>query len=156
MHVIDVTPINPRPAAPRARHFRHKLVAGLLATFLGFLGAHAWYMGRRRPWLITGYSLILLVLSTQADSWWDNPAFFLLLIPAVDGFISSAIYCLTPDEAFDQRYNSGQARVSRSGLGPIFLAIANLLIATIVTLSGVATIVLYIWTAVGWLDGYVL
>ena len=32
---------------------RNKVVLGLLACFLGWLGAHWWYLGRRYAWLVT-------------------------------------------------------------------------------------------------------
>ncbi len=143
------------PTAPPAR-FRHKTTAALLALLLGWLGVHWWYMGRRHAWLPTAWTLACAAATSAFESWWNNPAAFLILAPAIDGYVRAAIYGLTADALFDARYNPGHPPRTRTGLAPIFVVIATLLTATIVTLVTIATAVLYIWQKLGWLDGYVL
>jgi len=88
--------------------------------------------------------------------WYDNPAFFLLFIPMIDGFIESAVYSLMPDEKFDRLCNPGLGKVSSTGWGPVLVAILACLVGAIVTMFAIAMVVVYVWVAMGWLDGYVL
>ena len=148
-------PLASDAAAPLPR-FRHKTTAALLALFLGWMGAHWWYMGRRHAWGLTAWAAACLLGTTAFDVWWDNPAAFLLLAPAIDGYIRSAGYGLTSDDVFDARYNPGHPRQTRTGWAPVLVAIADLLIGTSVMLLVLATAVLHLWQRLGWLDGYVL
>ena len=87
---------------------RSKLIAALLALGLGAVGAHAWYLRRSHAWLITLYAVVCGGLAASEPVWWDNPAFFLLFIPAIDGFVEAAVFSLLADEKFDARYNAGR------------------------------------------------
>jgi uncharacterized membrane protein (DUF485 family) len=40
-----------------------------------------------------------------------------------------------------------------SGWGPVLVASFTLLIGTVAFMFGIAMIVIYVWTALGWLDG---
>lgn len=141
-------------AAPRTS-CRTKVAAGLLALFLGWAGAHWWYLGRRWAWLLTLVALALLAASqTLFASRWDNPAFLALFIPAAAGFIDGLRLCLMADEAFDARYNPGLPPRQHMGWPVVLTAAATLLIGTAVTMAGIAMINLYVWTAMGWLEGY--
>lgn len=133
--------------------FRHKVTVGLLAALLGVFGAHWWYLRRPYAWLVTTYSMVLLVISAFADVWWENPAFFLLYIPILNGFIEAIIWCLMSDARFDARFNPGLKRERPSGWGAILVASFTLLIGTVAFMFGIAMIVIYVWTALGWLDG---
>lgn len=66
---------------------RQKLVAGLLALFLGGLGAHKFYLGRG------GQGVIYLLLC------WT-------FVPAILGLIEGLNYLTMSQRVFDQRYNS--------------------------------------------------
>ena len=134
--------------------FRSKVTVGLLASLLGWAGAHWWYLGRRRAWLVTAYAAVMIVLSAQAASWWENPAFFLLFIPATDGFIEAVVLCLMSDARFDARYNPGLVRQAPSRWGPVLVASFTLLLGTVAVMFGLAMIVIYVWTQIGWLDGF--
>src|SRR5690606_15050786 len=104
---------------------RNKVLLGLLACFLGWLGAHWWYLGRRYAWLVTAAVLMCLAAATQYPVWYDNPAFFLVFIPMIDGFIEGVVFSLMPDEKFDRLYNPGQGRVTHTGVGPVLVAIVG-------------------------------
>ncbi|MEI2416668.1 hypothetical protein V8Z80_10820 [Orrella sp. JC864] len=143
--------------ADSPRRPRNKTVAALLALLLGWAGAHWWYMGRRHAWLPSAWALLCIVLAFSCfEIWWENPAAFLLLVPAVDGYVRAAVYGLTADERFDARYNPGLGRVTHTGFGTIAVVIATVLVAAIVVLTTIAVAVLYTWQQLGWLDGYVL
>lgn len=135
---------------------RRKAVAGVLGCLLGWAGAHWWYLGRRHAWLVTVFSVLCLALATRYPVWWDNPAFFLVFIPMIDGFIEGVVFCLMPDEKFDRRYNPGLGAVSRSGWPEVLTAIFGGLLGAICSMFAIAMVVVYTWVAMGWLDGYVL
>lgn len=136
---------------------RNKVVLGLLACFLGAFGAHWWYLGRRYAWLVTLVTVVCLALAwTQFPVWYDNPAFFLTFIPMIDGFIEGVVFSLMPDEKFDRLYHPGQGRVTHTGVGPVLVAIVGTLVGATVGLFAIAMVVVYTWSAMGWLDGYVL
>jgi hypothetical protein len=136
------------------RAFISKVKVGLLAALLGCVGAHWWYLRRPHAWMVTAIGLVLMVAAGFAEVWWENPAFFLLFIPILDGFIEAIVLCLMSDARFDARYNPGLVRTSPSGWGPVLVAGFTLLIGTVALMIGIAVIVIYVWTALGWLDGF--
>lgn len=69
---------------------KHRLTAGLLGCFLGWLGAHKFYLGK------PGWGIAYLLFS------WTY-------IPGVVGFLEGISYLIMSDEKFDQLYNGGQA-----------------------------------------------
>ena len=95
-----------------------------------------------------------MIASAFADIWYENPAFFLLFIPILDGFIEAIVLCLMSDVRFDGFYNPGLVREHPSGWGAILIAIFTLLIGTVALMFGIAMIVIYVWTALGWLEGF--
>lgn len=141
-------------ASPSDRKFISKVKVGLLAALFGCVGAHWWYLGRARAWMLTATGLLLMIASSFAEVWWENPAFFLLFIPILAGFIEAIVLCLMSDARFDARYNPGLVRSSPSGWGPVLVAGFTLLIGTVALMFGIAMIVIYVWTVLGWLDGF--
>lgn len=138
-----------------ARH-RSKVIVALLAATLGVFGAHWWYLGRPRAWMVTLASCALIVLAQLYPVWWDNPPFLLLIVPVTAGFIEALVFALKPDAWFDARYNAGSGRSTRTGWGPVLIAIFTTLVGSSVLLFGIALIVMYVYRTMGWLDGYVL
>jgi len=69
---------------------KNKVVAGLLAIFLGGLGVHKFYLGK------TGQGLLYLV-------------FFWTFIPAIIALVEGIIYLTQPEEVFDAQWNGGRA-----------------------------------------------
>jgi len=143
---------SPGAAAPH----RSKIIVALLAAALGVFGAHWWYLGRPRAWLVTGTACLLVVLARLYPVWWDSPPFLLLVVPATAGFIEALVFSLKPDAWFDARYNPGSGRSTSTGWGPVLIAIFTTLVGSSVMLFGIALIVMHVYTAMGWLDGYVL
>ena len=145
------------PSAPHSTsktRFRHKTTVGLLAALFGCVGAHWWYLGRRHAWMVSVLGVALMIASAFADIWYENPAFFLLFIPILDGFIEAVVLCLMSDAKFDGFYNVGLVRQRPSGWGAVLIAGFTLLIGTVALMFGIAMIVMYVWTALGWLDGF--
>jgi hypothetical protein len=136
------------------RH-RSKAAAAWLACLLGVFGAHWWYVGRPKAWLFTAFSVSMLVLAQFYPVWWDNPAFLILIIPVTEGYIEALVFALKPDEWFDARYNPNSGRVNRTGWNAVLAAIATTFFGGTVLVFGIALIVMHVYTAMGWLDGYV-
>lgn len=65
---------------------KNKIVAGLLAIFLGGLGIHKFYLNK-------GVSGVLYIL------------FCWTYIPSIIGFIEGIIYLLMDEKAFNKKYN---------------------------------------------------
>jgi len=129
------------------------MVAGLLAFYGGWFGAHWFYLGRRGAWVLPVLAILMLALASQAQVWWDTPAFFVLFIPMTAGFIEALVFCLMSDEKFDRRYNPGYKREKPTGWGPVLVACSSLMLGAIFLLFAIAHVVLHIWTRLGWLDG---
>jgi len=91
---------------------KSKVVAGVLALFLGGLGIHRFYL---RQWWGIFYLL-----------------FFWTGIPAIIAFIEGIVFLCTSDESWDERYNQG---VPSSGGG------AGVVIAVVVGIFGLVFIV---------------
>lgn len=84
-HGVPVRP--PEPAAPV--NDRNKVIAALLAFFLGTLGIHRFYLGR------TGSAIAMLVLSCT---------FFGLLVTGPLALIDTIRFLMMSDREFDARY----------------------------------------------------
>lgn len=138
----------------RQRHIS-KITVTWLACLFGVLGAHWWYLGRRHAWAVTLYAVAMCALSRLFPSWWENPPVFLLLVPAIDGFIEALVFALKPDHEFDKRYNPQSGRTTRTGWNAVLAAIFTTLFGGLVITWGLAFIVMYTYTSMGWLDGYV-
>lgn len=148
-NLTNNAPISTNPARP----LRSKVVAGLLAFYGGWFGAHWYYLGRRRPWLLTVLAVVMLLIASQAPVWWDSPAFFVLFVPGIAGFVEALVLCLMSDARFDARYNPGYVRERPTGWGPVLVAISGLLLGTVLMLFAIAHVVLHIWKRLGLLDG---
>ncbi len=111
--------------------FRHKSIAAILAFFFGWAGAHWWYLRRRFAWLpLVATLAILLAASMRTTPFYAQLTYYLVLIPVMAGVIEALVLCLMSDERFDARYNSGHTRRSKTGWGPVLLAMFFLLVGT--------------------------
>jgi len=150
MEILETRAAQQPPVAHRS-----KSMAALAAAVLGGFGAHWWYLGRRGAWAVTTASCLLIVLAQLYPVWWDSPPFLLLIIPITAGFIESLVISLKSDAWFDARYNPGSTQATATGWGPVIIAIAVTAIGSAVVLFGIALTVMHVYTALGWLDGYV-
>jgi len=112
-------------------------------------------MERRYAWLFTAFSVLMLLMAQLYPVWWDNPAFLVLIIPMTEGFIEALVFALRSDEAFDARYNPNSGRQTRTGWGAVLAAIFTTFMGGTAMVFGIALIVMHVYTAMGWLDGYV-
>lgn len=119
-------------------HFRHKAWAALLAAVAGALGAHRVYLGQRLWWLPLAVTLTMLPLLFGVRNWYQSPAFFVLMIPVIAGFVEALVIALTPDERFDARFNAHAQRRNRSGWDAVLVAIASLMVGATILLTTIA------------------
>lgn len=119
-------------------NFRHKALAALLAAIGGALGAHRLYLGQKLWWLPLAVSLTMLPLLIGVRNWYHSPAFFVLMVPVIAGFIEALVIALTPDERFDARFNAHVERRNRSGWDAVLVAIAALLVGATILMTTIA------------------
>jgi len=133
---------------------RSKVIAALLAAVLGTLSVHSWYLGRPWAWLTSLGAGLLAAKAALAPVWWNTPAFFLLVVPATAGFVEALIFSLKSDDWFDACYNPHSTRRTRTGWAPVLIAIFSTLAGSTLLLFVLALSVLYVYKALGWLEGY--
>jgi hypothetical protein len=122
-------------AMPR---FRHKALAALLAAVTGAVGLNRIYLGQGLWWLPLGITLGALPLLIGVRNWYQTPAFFVAMVPAIAGFIQALVLALMPDETFDARFNPNTASRNRSGWDAVLVAIASLAVGTIILTATIA------------------
>lgn len=83
-------------------------------------------------------SLTMLPQLAGVRNWYQSPAFFVLMIPVIAGFIEALVIALTPDERFDARFNAHVERRNRSGWDAVLIAIATLMVGATVLLTTIA------------------
>lgn len=152
---MSINNLTQSSAGDATRH-RSKVLVSLLAAVLGVFGAHWWYLGRRHAWVVTLFSISLLLWAQTFQSWWDNPAFLALIIPMLDGFIEALVFALKPDDWFDRRYNAHSGRTTKTGWGPVLVAILTTFLGGTVFVFWIAMVVVHVYTAMGWFDGLVI
>jgi hypothetical protein len=118
--------------------FRRKSVAALLAFLLGAGGAHRVYLGQRRWWLPLAITALTTPLLVGVRNWYQSPAFFVLMVPVVAGFIEALVLALMPDQRFDARFNAGADRRNSSGWDAVLVAIATLMVGATVLMTVLA------------------
>jgi TM2 domain-containing membrane protein YozV len=96
---------------------KNKTLATLLATLLGGLGIHRFYLrGAKDRWAwvhLSSVPLSLLAMTIGAG----RPQLFLLtplILSALAGIIEALVLGLTPDEQWDAAYNPGSGSQSSS------------------------------------------
>jgi TM2 domain-containing membrane protein YozV len=119
-------------------HFRHKALAALLAFVAGALGAHRLYLGQRLWWLPLGVTAAMAALLLGVRNWYQSPAFFVLMVPVVAGFIEALVLALMPDPKFDARFNAQAGRTNRSGWDAVLVAIVTLMVGATVLMTTIA------------------
>ena len=117
--------------------FRRKSLAALLAFLLGAAGVHRIYLGQPRWWLPLGVTALALPLLIGVRNWYQTPAFFVLMMPVVAGFIEALVIALMPDEKFDARFNAAARRRNASGWDAVLVAIATLMVGTTVLITAI-------------------
>ena len=117
--------------------FRRKSLAALLAFLLGAVGAHRLYLGQPRWWLPLAVTALMLPLLIGVRNWYQSPAFFVVMVPVIAGFIEALVLALMPDERFDARFNGAGERRNNSGWDAVLVAIATLMIGATVVITAI-------------------
>jgi len=68
-------------------------------------------------------------------NWYQTPAFFVLMLPVVAGFIEALVIALMPDEKFDARFNAAADRRNDSGWDAVLVAIATLMVGATILIT---------------------
>ncbi|RPH59077.1 MAG: NINE protein [Burkholderiales bacterium] len=123
---------------------RSKPIAGALALFVGFAGAHRLYLGARGWWLYPLLALPAMGIALRADPWFRHPGFFVATIVVLVAMLEAIVICLTPDARWDARHNPGSAQHSSSGWAVVLIAIAALMLGVTLMMS-VLAIALETW-----------
>jgi uncharacterized membrane-anchored protein len=118
--------------------FRRKSLAALLAFTLGAFGLHRAFLGQRLWWLPLAVSAAMLPLLVGVRNWYQSPAFFVLMVPVVAGFIEALVLALMPDHKFDARFNADSGRRNHSGWDAVLVAIATLMVGAVVLMATIA------------------
>ena len=129
-------PTSPRAATPH----RSKAVAGALALYLGWTGAHRLYLGWRFWWLyaVIAIPTMTLALTSGGDEWFREPTFFIAALVAVISMAEAIVICLTPDQKWDAKYNAHSGVNSENGWLVVLIAIAALMIGATLMMSVLA------------------
>jgi TM2 domain-containing membrane protein YozV len=115
--------------------FRHKALSALLAFLFGGLGLDRLYLGQRFWWLPLAVTAGMTPLLIGVRNWYQTPAFFILMVPVIAGFIHALVLALMPDEKFDARFNNGAARRNGSGWDAVLVAIFTLMVGATVLMT---------------------
>ena len=119
-------------------HFRNKALAAVLASVTGALGVHRLYLGLPLWWLPLAVTLIALPMIIGVERWYQTPAFFVVMVPVIAGFLHALVIALMPDERFDERFNPTQTRRNRSGWDAVLVAVATLFVGAVVLMTTIA------------------
>ncbi|HUN93209.1 MAG TPA: hypothetical protein VMU33_14250 [Burkholderiaceae bacterium] len=121
--------------------FRHKALAALLAFVGGGLGWHRLYLGLP-GWWVPPLAVAACVPWLRGDpAWFQSPAFFVAMVPVVIGFVEAIVIALTPDDRFDARFNAASPRRNRSRWDAVLVAIATMIVGSIITLTVIVLVV---------------
>ncbi len=118
--------------------FRHKAFAALLAALTGAFGLNRLYLGQRLWWLPLGVTLAALPLLIGVENWYQTPAFFVVMVPVVAGFIQALVIALMPDDRFDARFNAGHSRRNHSGWDAVLVAVVTLMGGAVALMTTIA------------------
>lgn len=120
---------------------KNKTFATLLATLLGGLGLHRFYLrglGDKWGWLhLAG----LLGCAAVFALWPKADPFFLLLplfLSMLAGFLEALVLGLMPDEKWDARFNAGSGRHSASRWPLALVLVATLLVGAFSLIACIA------------------
>ncbi len=121
---------------------KNKTLSTLLATSLGSLGAHRFYLrGKKDCWAwLSILSFLLLSFAVLAEL---TQAFFItfllfFIVSFFAGLISALVIGLTPDEKWDAQFNSTSGRHSNSGWTVILLVVITFALGSTALIATIA------------------
>lgn len=133
-------PHNIKQSTMAAPH-KNKTFATMLATLLGGVGAHRFYLRGASDvagWLHLAClpAVLAIALLAPGQNW------FFKIVPItlswIAAFIESLVIGLTPDEQWDSAFNSGSGRRSASNWPLALLLVATLLVGAITVIAFIA------------------
>jgi TM2 domain-containing membrane protein YozV len=127
-------------------YFRSKTLTAALAFFLGYLGAHRFYLYGKRDiygWahivgILLGIPGAMLVVASERTSTLGWVLAFPGAVSLFAAFLAAIVYGLRPDEKWDAQFNAHSQRKSQSGWTVIFIVIFSLLIGAFLLMTSLA------------------
>ncbi len=120
---------------------KNKTLATFLASFLGGIGAHRFYLHGFRDrfgWL----HLVTLPISLLAiKTWPEQQQLFmgcLFVVSVLAGLLEALVIGLIPDQKWDARYNSSSGKQSDSGWTVVLLLVFSLMIGATGVIAAMA------------------
>jgi hypothetical protein len=113
--------------AKPAGYFRSKWVAGLLGLFVGSLGLHQLFLGRKFWWVYPVLFLPLIGTAMRAEEWYREPTFFLAALGTLVALFNTIRIGLTPAEKWDPHFNAGVTQTTRGGATAVIIAVVALM-----------------------------
>ncbi|UCE30208.1 MAG: NINE protein [Burkholderiales bacterium] len=107
--------------------FRSRTVAALLAALLGLLGAHRLYVGARWWWVYPALGAPAVGWAVRQAEWYRSGGFVLATGVILVAMLEAIVWCLTPDEKWDARFNARSTRRSANRWAPVLIAVATLM-----------------------------
>jgi len=120
---------------------KNKTLATLLATLLGGLGLHRFYLrGAKDPWAWAHLSSVPLSLIAIFIGTGQQQLFLLapLIVSMLAGFVEALVLGLMPDEKWDATYNPNSERQSKSDWPLALILVLTLGIGAIALIATIA------------------
>lgn len=120
---------------------KNKTFATLLASLLGGIGLHRFYLYGRKDfwgWMHLATAPLALLLRLAAP---DQPALFVaapLVISALIGFLEALVIGLTPDDKWDAACNLASGRRSESGWPLVLILVLTLGVGATAVIAAIA------------------
>jgi TM2 domain-containing membrane protein YozV len=120
---------------------KNKTFATLLASVLGGLGAHRFYLrgfGDRWGWAhAVSLPLCGVVMSLAPQANWFFQ-YLPLILSMLAGFLEALVLGLTPDEKWDAAYNTGTGRQSNSRWFLALILVATVMVGAAMLIATIA------------------
>ncbi len=121
---------------------KNKTLGALLATLLGGLGAHRFYLyGKKDGWgwlSILAFLLLAFALIAELPEAFFITFLILAIISFFAGLIGALVIGLTPDEKWDAQFNIHSGRSSNSGWTVILLVILTFALGSTALIATIA------------------
>jgi hypothetical protein len=120
-------------------HFS-KTLAGVLALFLGWAGAHRLYLRSSWWWIYPAVAMpgLALAFGSGGDAWFRHPGFFVAVVPTLIAMLEAIFVSLTPDAKWDSQHNQASGKRSDNRWGPVLVAIVALMMGATLMMSVMA------------------
>lgn len=124
-----------------ARAHKNKTFTTLLASVLGSLGAHRFYLFGMKDFWAWAHFLTLPVSLVALATGSNQPAMLLgifFILSILSGFLEALVIGVTPDEKWDARHNPDSGKQSDSGWPVAILLVLTMGVGTTALIATMA------------------